>query len=72
MQYTIIGEVAVVKGVCPFCGEVWEVYVPAAGLKKWMDGACIQNAMPDVPAETREFLLSGMCRDCQNKIFGEA
>lgn len=71
MEVTIIGDVAVVKRVCPFCGEVFEIHVPLAGFEAWQNGELVQNAFPELTAENREFLISGMCRDCQEKIFGE-
>lgn len=42
--------------VCPFCGQIHYVI--------------IQKALPDLTAEQREALISGMCPDCQSDIFG--
>lgn len=35
-------------------------------------GALIQNAMPNVPKEERELLISGYCGDCWEKLFRAA
>ena len=59
-----------IQKACPFCGTLSEVCVPTEGYGRWMDGESIQAAMPTVPATSREFLMTGMCRDCQDKIFG--
>ncbi len=62
----------VVKERCPFCGQYHQVSVDTEGFTKWaFEGALIQDAMPKASAETREFLISGMCPSCQKKIFGE-
>jgi len=34
--------------------------IPAWGFYRWIKGAKIQEAMPDVSLETREWLLSGL------------
>lgn len=62
----------VVKERCPFCGEYNQVSVDTKGFNKWaFEGALIQDAMPSASEVTREFLISGMCPSCQEKIFGE-
>lgn len=59
-----------IQKACPFCGTVSEVVIPTEGYGKWVQGESIQRAMPTVPATSREFLMTGMCRDCQDKVFG--
>jgi hypothetical protein len=59
-----------IQKACPFCGTLSEVVIPTEGYGKWVRGEVIQKAMPTVPATSREFLMTGMCRDCQDKIFG--
>lgn len=56
---------------CVFCGQYHEVRVPINGFYAWQKGAVIQNAMPEVSATDREFLISGICPVCQKTIFGE-
>ena len=56
--------------ICPFCGKVNEITVPTDDFIDWQCGELIQNAMPYLTPENREFLISGMCRECQDKIFG--
>jgi Fe2+ or Zn2+ uptake regulation protein len=57
--------------VCLFCGQVHTVTCSAAGFSAWQNGALIQNALPELSAEEREALISGICPDCQSDIFGE-
>ena len=59
-----------IKTICPICGHTSQVTIPAEDYLKWQFGELIQNAMPYLSPESREFLISGMCRDCQDKIFG--
>ena len=57
---------------CPFCGKDSAVEVDADGYFAWMyEGKLIQDAMPNIDASTREILISGICEECQKKIFGE-
>ena len=64
-------ETMIISVKCPFCGKVTEIEVPLVGYLDWEDGELIQNAMPNLSAEDRELLISGVCYDCQRKIFGE-
>lgn len=59
-----------VECVCPFCGTVTLVDVPAEGFFQMEDGALVQDAFPTLSAEKRELLISGMCPKCQQEIFG--
>lgn len=63
-------DVIVIEKTCPFCGKRCKCSFPSDGYGKWMMGELIQKAMPTVPATSREFLMSGICRECQEKIFG--
>ena len=56
---------------CKFCQALVRVALPTAGFYNWQKGALIQNAMPEVSATDREFLISGICPVCQKAIFGE-
>lgn len=59
---------------CPFCGNTFIINLPADcvnGYYEWLDGkSSIQDAMPTLPAVTRECLISGICPTCQDKFFG--
>ena len=65
------GVVTYVERTCPFCGTRSTVSVPTTGFRAWQDGELIQNTMPDLNATAREFLISGMCRDCQDSMFDD-
>lgn len=57
--------------ICPFCNSDYEVKIANEdGYFKWVTGELIQNALPELSATDRESLISGLCPDCQKKIFG--
>ena len=56
---------------CPRCGKKNKLAVPLAGLKKYQEGAPVQAAFPDLSAEHREMLISGLCLGCQDEVFKE-
>lgn len=63
------GDTVVVTDKCPFCGKYSTVVCDRTEFNNWLDGMSIQKAMPTTPPQSREFLLSGMCRDCQEDFF---
>lgn len=58
-----------IHGRCPFCNENWTVVdVPTAGFHAWRGGQHVQTALPNLSAQQREFLISGVCADCWSKL----
>lgn len=56
--------------VCPFCGKATTIQVVGKDFYAWkFEGVLIQNAMPYLPANVRETLISGLCDECQEKMF---
>lgn len=56
--------------VCPFCGKATTIQVVEEDYCAWkFEGALIQNAMPYLPANVRETLISGVCDECQDELF---
>ena len=55
---------------CPFCGRGNEVEVNEEDYWDWQDGTVAQNAFPYLTAEEREMLISGICPDCWNSMWG--
>lgn len=56
---------------CSFCHTIHSIDVPIEGYERWREGELIQNAMPELDFYEREALISGLCFECQKKIFGE-
>lgn len=56
---------------CPFCGKRYTVKVPSKGYFDWsVRGRLIQHAMPEVDANVREALISGICQECWDRTMG--
>lgn len=55
-------------------GEVTTMDLPItqAQIDAWSDGALAQEAFPDLTADQREFLISGITPEEWDMIFGEA
>lgn len=56
---------------CPSCGLPYYLTVPKEGYVKWQSGTLIQNALPELSSWDRESLITGLCFNCQDKIFTE-
>lgn len=54
---------------CPFCRTKTQITISAKGYANWINGDSVQDAFPDMPAEDRELLITGMCYNCQDKTF---
>ena len=60
-----------IENTCPFCGSRHYVFVDEDHFSLWNNGIeLIQNAMPELSPTEREQLISGICPECQKKIFG--
>lgn len=55
--------------VCPFCGQVHDIFVNLVDYFDWRDGVLAQCAFPYLTATEREQIISGICPDCQKDIF---
>ena len=42
-----------------------------SGLQKWFHGSYIQDVFPNLNADEREFIMTGLTPEAWNKIFGE-
>lgn len=57
----------------PYSGavRVMDIDVTQEQLERWHDGELIQNVMPHLTVNEREFIISGMTEDEWNAAFGE-
>lgn len=59
-----------VSCVCPWCRKETIVECDEAGYEKYVfTRALIQDVFPDMDIHDRETLISGACRECQDKFF---
>jgi hypothetical protein len=56
---------------CYICQVIEIVIAPEEDFIKWQEGGYIQDIFPYLFAETREIMISGICGECYNKMFGE-
>lgn len=68
MMEVFIGRV---EAECPFCRTISSVDVhPTKSTMLFFSGVLTaQRAFPYLSATNREILISGICADCQEKIF---
>lgn len=61
-----------IKRTCPFTREEneMEIDVTPAQLKAWRSGVTIQNAMPHLSADEREFIKTGITAKVWGETFG--
>jgi hypothetical protein len=57
----------------PFSGKVhtWDILVTEEQLARWRGGDRIQDAMPYLTPDEREFIMTGITPDEWNATFGE-
>lgn len=57
----------------PFSGVLHSLDIPVtqAQLNNWQNGMLIQNAMPNLTADQREFLMTGITAEEWAETFGE-
>ena len=56
---------------CLWCGEKHEFEVPFEDYFAFLNGEPIQVAMPQLSADERERLISGICPNCYSKAFSD-
>jgi hypothetical protein len=54
---------------CQVCKNNIEVSATPQQIAKWKAGELIQRAMPNVPKDEREILISGTCGPCFDRMF---
>lgn len=57
----------------PFSGQLNSMEIPVTKeqLKDWNNGTLIQNAMPNLTADQREFIMTGITPEEWSEIFRE-
>lgn len=57
----------------PFTGKTntLDINVNEEQLTRWKNGELIQNAMPNLTADEREFIITGLTAEDWDNMFGE-
>jgi len=56
---------------CPMCSKYHYLTVEAEQYLDFQSGELVQDAFPHMSPTDRERFISGLCPDCQKKIFVE-
>ncbi len=64
-----MASVLIVKP-CPFCKKEYQKVFPADGYRRYQAGEKVQDCFPDMSADDREFLITGICPTCWDLTFG--
>lgn len=59
------------KRDCVNCAETISFEVEQAGFDKWKAGELIQRALPTLDVDKREMMISGICKCCWDRMFGD-
>ena len=75
-NYTYVGNCesddllyVILEAHCIECKTTKRILVDPNGYHKWINGTLIQRALPDLPKDDRELLISGFCGACFDKLF---
>ena len=71
IEITIVGNGLIeLTYVCPFCSEWSKVRISKDKFERYAEGKeKVQDIFPELSADDREILISGICLDCQKKVF---
>jgi hypothetical protein len=63
----------IIMRTSPFTGitRMREITVTQEQLDRWQAGELIQNAMPNLSADDREFVMTGITAEEWDEVFGE-
>lgn len=64
-------HVYVFTGPCRITGKDHTVTLPAARLFQYNQGACVQDAFPNLSPGDREFIISGTSPEGWKQMFGD-
>lgn len=59
-----------IAGPCIQCGKTIKVVVAGQDLADYRAGDYADTCFPYLSADAREFLISGICGECWDKLFG--
>jgi len=65
------GQNITFSGSCLFGGRDFTITTKLSDANRWLNGESIQECFPDLTAEEREILLSGIDNNHWTEMFGE-
>ena len=64
-------SIKMIQTTCPFCHTNDEIPVKQEAFEAWSNGGLIQDTCPELSADQREQLITGICGPCWDRSFGE-
>jgi hypothetical protein len=64
------GETVTFSGECLFDDHPFSITTKLSDANRWINGESIQNCFPNLSADDREILLSGISPNHWNELFG--
>ena len=68
---TVLDTMTAVTKPCLHCNGTSALSVDAGAYRRWKSGVLIQEAFPDMTADDRELLISGIHPACWHLLFGD-
>jgi hypothetical protein len=68
---TVLDTMTAKTRPCLHCNETSTLAVDAGAYRRWKSGTLIQEAFPDMTADDRELLISGIHPACWHLLFGD-
>jgi DNA polymerase II large subunit len=69
-DYEVADKVVSIRGKCRSCTNVIEFTVSTEGFNDYFqNGKKVQDAFPTLTSAQREYLISGICDQCFNRMF---
>lgn len=60
-----------IQKVCRMCNNPVVFEISREAYDKWKAGAHLQDVAPELTVDEREIMISGVCGNCFDKMFGE-
>ena len=69
-----LDDIVTLERVCKTCGKIGVFKIPRIRYIAWLNiawlkGAYVQDVVPELSADAREFLISSVCGECFDKTF---
>ena len=65
MSIMTVNEPCVNKG----CSNHTIMHLETDAYESWINGTLIQDAFPELTVDQREFLITGICPECQDELY---
>ena len=54
---------------CVFCNKVTTLNLDEEKVNRWRSGELIQDVFPELDADTREVMITRVCKECTKDLF---